>query len=252
MRIASVRGGPNLPMKDTVMRNSRILVTCFATLLPSVFISAAFAQTGQGGNTSASEQAAQTGGSPRAGTDSSADSGTRIGAGSEQGARSGSGDDTPTSEQFVKLAAQSNLAEIKVSQLAESKAQSAEVKKFAQQMIADHTKANAELTRIAMGKSVKVPDDTDMMHKASMKLLQTKSGASFDSAYMEQMDKDHQKAIELFQSASASPKVDKELQAFATKTLPKLQQHHHLVAQVDAKQSSSSAAAGTSSGGTTR
>jgi putative membrane protein len=236
-------------MKDIVMRTSRVLVTCFATLLPAVCISTAQAQTGQTGSTSASEQAAQSGGSPRsgtqAGTDSSADSGTRIGSGSDQGSRSGS--DTPSSEDFVKRAAQSNLAEIKVSQLAQSKAQSPEVKKFAQQMITDHTQANAELSRIAMSKNVKVPDDTDMMHKASMKMLQGKSGASFDSAYMEQMDKDHQKTIELFQSAAASPKVDKDLQAFASKTLPKLQEHHHLVAQIDSKKSSSSAAAGSSS-----
>jgi len=236
-------------MKDIVMRKSRILVTCLAASLPTIFVSTAHSQTtGQSGSTSASEQAAQTGGSPRAGTDSSADANTRTGSGSEQGSRSGR--DTPTSEDFVKRAAQSNLAEIKVSELAQSKAQSPEVKKFAQQMITDHTQANAELSRIAMGKNVKVPDDTDMMHKASMKMLQGKSGASFDSAYMEQMDKDHQKAIELFQSASASPKVDKDLQAFASRTLPKLQQHHHLVAQVDAKKSSSSAAAGTS--GTSR
>jgi putative membrane protein len=177
------------------MRNSKILVTCFATALPALCIPLAY------------------------------------------------GADTPSSEEFVKTAAQSNLAEIKVSELAQQKAQSEDVKKFAQQMISDHTKANAELAKIAKDKNLKVPDDTDMMHKASMKMLQGKSGASFDSAYMEQMDKDHQKAIELFQSASSSPKVDKELQAFATKTLPKLQQHHHMVAQVESKQPTSSASA---------
>jgi putative membrane protein len=183
--------------KGIAMRNSRILVTCVATLLPALCIPVAYGET--------------------------------------------------SSEDFVKHAAQSNLAEIKVSELAQQKAQSADVKKFADQMVQDHTKANEELAQIAKSKNLKVPDDTDMMHKASMKMLQGKSGASFDTAYMEQMDKDHQKAIELFQSASSSPKVDKELQAFATKTLPKLQQHHHMVAQVEAKQPSSSAAADSSS-----
>jgi putative membrane protein len=152
-----------------------------------------------------------------------------------------------SSQEFVKRAAQANLAEIKVSELAQTKAQSADVKQFAQQMISDHTKASAELSKIATGKNLKVPDDTDMMHKASMKLLQGKSGEGFDKSYMEQMDKDHQKAIDLFQSAANSADVDPELKAFASKTLPKLKEHHHLVAQVEAKQPSASASAGSSS-----
>lgn len=152
-----------------------------------------------------------------------------------------------TSEEFVKRAAQSNLAEIKVSELAQRKASSPEVKQYAQQMISDHTKANTELARLAQSQNIEVPDDTDLMHKASMKLLQTKSGEEFDTAYMEQMDKDHKKAVELFESASSSPKVDKELQAFASKMLPKLHEHHEQVAQIESKQPKASASAESSS-----
>ena len=214
------------------MRTPTRLATCIATLVPVLCFSVAHAQTGPGATGTAS-------------TDSSSDAGTRSSDASGQ--KSGAGHDTPTSKEFVKRAAQSNLAEIKVSELAQSKAQSPDVKKFAQQMIEDHTQANAELAQIAKTKNLEVPDDADMMHKASMKLLQGKSGSSFDTAYMQQMDKDHQKAIDLFQSASSSPKVDKDLQAFASKTLPKLEQHHHLVAQIESKQGSSSASAGSSS-----
>jgi putative membrane protein len=63
--------------------------------------------------------------------------------------------------------------------------------------------------------------------------LKTKRGESFDTAYMKAMDKDHQAAVELFQAASSSTKLSPELKAFATKTLPKLEQHHQLVAQVE-------------------
>src|SRR5689334_8383477 len=73
------------------------------------------------------------------------------------------------SKQFVTKAAQGNLAEIKTSQLALEKAQSPEVKSFAQRMIDDHQKASSELESIAQAKNLKVPDDTDMMHKAAMK-----------------------------------------------------------------------------------
>jgi putative membrane protein len=197
------------------MRSSKVLVTCIASLIPALGVSVAHAQAGD-----------------------SARSDERS---------SSSGHEKLSSKEFVKRAAQANLAEIKVSELAQSKAQSADVKQFAQQMITDHTKASAELSKIATAKGIKVPDDTDMMHKASMKMLQGKSGESFDKSYMEHMDKDHQKAIELFQSAASSADVDPELKAFASKTLPKLQEHHHLVAQVEAKQPSASASAGSSS-----
>jgi putative membrane protein len=71
--------------------------------------------------------------------------------------------------------------------------------------------------------------------------LEHKSGDSFDSAYMKQMDKDHQKTIEMFQSAASSTKLDPELKALASKLLPKLQEHANMVAQIEPKTSSRSA-----------
>jgi putative membrane protein len=205
------------------MRKTTFSATCLTALLSAFCFSAANAQTGQSGSTGA-------------------DTGS-----SHDGTSSGSKHDDMSSQDFVKHAAQANLAEIKVSQLALEKAQSPDVKQFAQKMIDDHTKASSELAQLAMSKNLKVPDDTDMMHKASMKMLQAKSGDSFDSAYMEQMNKDQQKVIDMFQSASTSHKVDKDLQAFASKTLPKLQQHHQLVAQVESKMPSMSASKKSSS-----
>ena len=196
------------------MSNTRSLAVYLAALLASVCISVAQAQTGQSGGS---------------------------------GQSSGSGHDSLDSKDFVKRATQSNLAEIKVSQLAESKAQNPAVKSFASRMVADHTQANSQLAQLAQAKNLKVPDDTDIMHKASMKMLQAKSGEGFDSAYMEQMDKDHKKVIDLFQTASTSSKVDPELQAFAAKMLPKLQDHHQMVAQVESKLPTTSASSRPSS-----
>lgn len=156
-------------------------------------------------------------------------------------AQSGASNSSLDSKEFVKLATQSNLAEIKTSQLAQSQAQSDEVKRFAQRMIDDHTKANAQLAQLAKTKNLEVPDDTDMMHKASMKMLQAKSGASFDTAYMKQMNKDHQKTIKLFETASSAPKVDKDLQALAAKLLPTLQDHEQMVGQTQSSLPSRSA-----------
>lgn len=210
------------------MRHSKLFTTCFATLLPALCFSVAHAQTDQSGAT----------GQPNSRT---TPHGGQANAADARDAKTSSDSGTLTSQDFVTRAAEGNFAEIKVSQLAESKAHSQEVKDFAKRMIDDHSKANSELAQIAKTKDLKVPLDADMMHKASMQMLKLKSGESFDKAYMEQMDKDHQKTIELFQSASTSPQVDKDLQAFASKMLPKLQQHHERVAQVESAMPSKSA-----------
>jgi putative membrane protein len=196
--------------KEMHMRSS-LFLTSIAAAIASLSLSSAFAQSDQ------------------------SDSG------------SNSGKTSLSAQEFVTRAAQSNFAEIKVSQLAESKAQSDEVKAFAKKMIDDHTQANSQLAQLAKTKNLKVPDDADMMHKASMKMLQVKSGSGFDSAFMEQMNKDHQKAIELFQSAATSTQLDPELKAFAAKVLPKLQDHHQLVAQIEQKMPSKAASKESSS-----
>jgi predicted outer membrane protein len=216
------------------MRSSTTVAAAVAgLLLPTLWSINAYAQAAPGAD-------------PGSGTVEQATPGghgsTEVNGRDDQDSQAGQKADTSLdSQSFVKRAAQSNLAEIKVSQLAQSQAHSPAVKQFAQKMIDDHTKANSELAQLAQTKNLKVPDDTDLMHKASMKMLQSKSDESFDTAYMKQMDKDHKKTIELFQSAAASPKVDKELQAFASKVLPKLQDHEHQVAQVQSNVPSRSA-----------
>jgi predicted outer membrane protein len=64
---------------------------------------------------------------------------------------------------------------------------------------------------------------------------------------MEQRDNDPQTAVELFQSAANSSELDPELKAFASKMLPKLQEHHQMVAQVEQKMPTKAASKDSSS-----
>jgi putative membrane protein len=139
-----------------------------------------------------------------------------------------SGSLSPT--EFVTKAARGGLAEVQLAQLAQKQAQSPEVKQFARRMIADHSKANTELQSIARSKNLTLPKEPDIEHKAAMKLLEGKRGAEFDAAYMAEMDKDHQKTIALFEAASKLE--DPQLQTFATRTLPVLQEHHQMVENI--------------------
>src|SRR4051812_9428759 len=56
--------------------------------------------------------------------------------------------------EFVDKAALGNLLEVNLGQVALQRAESPDVKRFAQRMIDDHTAANTKLTNIARGKGV--------------------------------------------------------------------------------------------------
>lgn len=132
------------------------------------------------------------------------------------------------SQDFVTRAAEAGMAEVKLSQLAKSKGDNPAVRGYADNMIADHGKAGAELEAIAGQKKLKVPVELDAAHQAAMKNLSGKSGPDFDTAYMMLMRQDHDKAVSLFKSAADSPMLDAALKAFAAKTLPTLETHDEM------------------------
>ncbi|OLP59304.1 hypothetical protein BJF93_04215 [Xaviernesmea oryzae] len=128
---------------------------------------------------------------------------------------------------FVKMAGSSNEFEIESSKLAEKRAKSADVKKFARQMVADHTKAGKEMkTAAKMPKSAK--PDLAPKHAAMMKQLEAAKGAEFQTMYVDMQVQAHNEAVDLFSGYSKSGD-DPALKQFATKTLPTLEMHREHV-----------------------
>ena len=140
-----------------------------------------------------------------------------------------SGDST-----FMMKAAQGGMAEVELGRMAVEKAQNAEVKKFAQKMIEDHTNANTELKSLARNKSVTLPTETDAEHKALMEKMKALSGAEFDKAYVQAMVDDHRKTVDLFQNESTGG-TDGDAKAFAAKTLPNLKMHLEMIQGIQSK-----------------
>jgi len=127
---------------------------------------------------------------------------------------------------FVKKAALDGMTEVQLGKIALSKSQDPAIRKFAQQMVDDHTKAGAQLESIAKSKGIDVPKELDAEHKAMVQSMNAKSGASFDAAYSEAMNMAHAKAVALFEGASKS--TDRDLAGFASKTLPTLNEHKEM------------------------
>jgi len=135
---------------------------------------------------------------------------------------------------FMSTADLAGLAEVELGKLAQTKAQNAEVKKFAALMVTDHTKAGDELKALGKKKDFKPATEMDSGHKATMEKLKGLSGADFDKAYVDAMVDDHEDAVDLFKSHGESGK-DPELKAFAAKTLPVLQGHWNMIKDIKAK-----------------
>lgn len=124
---------------------------------------------------------------------------------------------------FVTKAAELNTEEVRLSELAAQQATNPEVRSFAQQLVTEHTQASTELTGLASRKGLSAMSRDDFDQRAVTKLGK-KSGGDFDKAYLEKMVDAHEDAIDLFDKESRNGK-DPELQAFASKMLPKLREH---------------------------
>jgi len=144
----------------------------------------------------------------------------------------------------MKQLAQANLNEIEGGKAAASKAQSPEVKQFAQKMVDDHTQMLNDLKSLAQQKGVSLPDSASIKDMAQMKLVERSSGAEFDKKYMDEMVKDHQKDAKDVQDLVGKAK-DPDFKAAVQKASTKINEHLELAQRI----ASSSAAGSTSSSG---
>ncbi len=134
---------------------------------------------------------------------------------------------------FMKEAAQGGEAEVELGRIAVKNAKSPEVKKFGQMMVDDHSKANAELKKIAETKKVTLPADIGP-HQKTVDKLKGMTGADFDKEYVNDMVEDHESDVAAFQK-QADNSSDPEVKAFAAKTLPVLKKHLDAIKEIQAK-----------------
>jgi putative membrane protein len=126
--------------------------------------------------------------------------------------------------QFAVAAANGGMAEVELGQLAQQKAVNSKVKDFGAMMVADHSKANAEMVSLAKSKGISLPTAIDSDEQKVKDELSSKAGTDFDKAYVSRMIDDHQMDIKEFEDASKTCK-DANLKAFAVKTLLVLKMH---------------------------
>lgn len=135
-----------------------------------------------------------------------------------------------TPEQFVKQASAGSEFEIQCAKLAESKSDDPMVKKTAREILKDHQKAQDELKKVADKNDWTVSRQLDPQHQQLLDDLKSKSGEQFTQTFDQQQIRAHQKAINLYQSASTQVQ-NPDLKDYIDKTLPTLQEHLTMLQQ---------------------
>ena len=126
--------------------------------------------------------------------------------------------------EFAVDAADDGMLEVELGKLAQQKASSADVKKFAQMMVDEHTKANDELKALAAQKNISLPAALSDEKRKKLDNFNEKSGADFDKDYMDLMVEEHEDDVEDFEE-QAEKGEDAELKSWAAGKVTALRQH---------------------------
>jgi len=106
---------------------------------------------------------------------------------------------------FVRDVATMNMAELELSRTALQRAADANVKKFAQMMVDDHTSAGDKLKAIAAQHNIEIPAQLDEKHRDKGQKLSEKQGLEFDKEYADEMVNGHQDFVDKLES-----RIDKD------------------------------------------
>lgn len=138
---------------------------------------------------------------------------------------------TPKTEDFIKEAATSDMLEIEAAKIAGQKGNANE-KKFAEQMITDHTKtSNALKDMVPADMKSAIPTALDDSSQKKLDKLRDTNG-DFASAYDPMQVSAHKDAVSLFERYAKGGDNEK-LKDWAGKTLPALQHHLEMAQDLD-------------------
>lgn len=127
--------------------------------------------------------------------------------------------------EFVKNAMEGGIAEVMMGNLALEQSTTAPVREFAKMMVAEHQKANNQLQKLVKQKNyADLPEGPSASAKEQHKKIGNLTGPAFDKAFAQYMVEEHEKTINVFLRQAEKGK-DKQLKAWAAKTLPALQKH---------------------------
>jgi putative membrane protein len=125
-------------------------------------------------------------------------------------------------------AIEANVAEVYMGKMAETRAQNAKVKAFAQKMVEDHSAALTKLKALPGAPTSEVKPNDEHQKAADMTAKMT--GASFDRDFIDMMVKDHEEAVDFLEQQTLkdtdpSSTSNNTLPGVARELLPTVREH---------------------------
>ncbi len=130
-----------------------------------------------------------------------------------------------TSDQaFVDMAAQTDMTEAHLGQMAADQAASQAVKDYAQTLVTDHTADYNALTAAATKANLTVPKGLDEKQMKMIAPFEKLKGKAFDHRFIHDMISGHEAAIAAYNKETRDGQ-NADIKAYATQTLPTLEKH---------------------------
>jgi putative membrane protein len=137
----------------------------------------------------------------------------------------------PNDAQIAQIVVTANQVDIDAGKLAQTKASDAEVKKFAEQMIADHTAVNKQAKDLVTRLKVKPEDNATSRSLAQggrdnlASLRGLKKGKDFDKAYVDHEVAYHQAVLDAMDKTLVPSARNEELKGLLVKVRPAFVAH---------------------------
>jgi putative membrane protein len=125
---------------------------------------------------------------------------------------------------FVRIAEDGYTLEAALGKRAAERAASADVKRFGEMMAKSNTFAGNRLLEIAQNNDLEVHTDMDREDREAVLHLSKMEGPDFDREYMNQVIKDQEDKVELFEQM-ANEATNPDLKCYAQQTIPVLRRH---------------------------
>ena len=133
---------------------------------------------------------------------------------------------------IVTELAQADMAEVQQARNALKQTRNPAVRTLAQRLQSDHSAHLKQLRTLAMRIHVTMPDSATVPAAPE---LEGKTGAAFDSAFVQHAIEDHQKDIDKLQNTMLPAAQSADLKSLIRTTVPKLQSHLALAQTTERK-----------------
>jgi len=127
-------------------------------------------------------------------------------------------------KKFIDQAADIDMLEAHVGQMAQNQASNADVRTFGQTLEQDHSKSYGQLLELGERVHQQVPRGIDVRKEALVSQLQHAKGAQFDRQFAMDEVRDHEKALAEFKR-EAEHGENAEVKNYANQQIPILQEH---------------------------